>query len=89
MAVNSPAHKLAGERRRLTTFVHDFPWIHIGIGLIGNLAFVIGSVMFFYKSVETVAIWVFVVASAGMFIGAVGQLLVRIERRRQGRPPEG
>lgn len=70
-------------RRRAGELISDFPWIHLGIGLFGNAAFVVGSAMFFFKSVETAAIWVFVVASTGMFIGSVGELIVRIEKRRQ------
>jgi hypothetical protein len=50
----------------------------------GNLLFVIGSVMFFFKQVETGAIWLFVLGSAGMLTGSVGELFVRIEKRRTG-----
>lgn len=74
--------------RRVSRVVRDFPWVHLGIGLLGNAAFVVGSVLFFFKSVQTLAIWVFVVASAGMFVGSLGQLLVRIDRARDGRSPD-
>lgn len=89
----SPAHDHdqatgpAPESRRrggLGTVLRDFPWIHLGIGLTGNALFVIGSVMFFWPAVKTAAIWVFVVASLGMLVGSVGELLVRIEKKRTG-----
>jgi hypothetical protein len=72
--------------RKLRRIVRDFPWVHLGIGLFGNAAFVVGSILFFFKSVQTLAIWIFVVASVGMFIGSLGQLLVRIDRDRSGEP---
>ena len=40
--------------------------------------------MFFWPAVKTAAIWVFVVASLGMLVGSVGELLVRIEKKRTG-----
>ena len=72
------------ERQWLGTAVRDFPWLHLGLGLAGNLMFVVGSVLFFFKSVETAAIWLFVVGSLGMLVGSIGELLVRIETRRRG-----
>lgn len=70
--------------RHVSRIARDFPWVHLGIGLFGNAAFVAGSILFFFKSVQTLAIWVFVIASAGMFVGSLGQLLVRIDRGGSG-----
>ena len=56
----------------IQTLVRDFEWIHLGIGLFGNFCFVVGSVLFF-KSFEawyTLAVWLFVVGSTGMFVPA-------------------
>lgn len=72
------------QRRWMGTALRDFPWVHLGLGLVGNTLFVIGSVMFFWSSVKTLAIWLFVFGSLGMFLGSVGELLVRIEKRRHG-----
>jgi hypothetical protein len=74
-----------GARRPwLGTALHDFPWIHLSTGLVGNLLFVIGSVMFFWPSAKQLAIWLFVLGSVGMFLGSVGELLVRVEKHRRG-----
>lgn len=73
---------LEAEHRWIGAILHDFPWLHLGIGLFGNAMFVAGSVMFFYKSVMTLAIWLFVIGSLGMFVGSAGELLVRIEKHR-------
>lgn len=81
MAVASA--KASKSTRPVSRMVRDFPWVHLGIGLFGNAAFVVGSVLFFFKSTQTLAIWVFVVASAGMLVGSLGQLLVRIDRARE------
>lgn len=70
------------EHRWIGAILHDFPWLHLGIGLFGNAMFVVGSVLFFDKSVMTLAIWLFVVGSLGMFLGSAGELLVRIEKHR-------
>ncbi len=50
----------------------------------GNLLFVVGSVLFFWSSVMTLAVWLFVFGSLGMLLGSVGELLVRVEKRRRG-----
>lgn len=73
-----------GEGRWLGTTLRDFPWVHLGIGLLGNAAFFAGSIMFFFDSVKVVAIWLFVIGSLGMLIGSLGELFVRIEKRRHG-----
>lgn len=71
-------------RRWIGTALREFPWVHLGLGLVGNTLFVIGSVMFFWASVKTLAIWLFVFGSLGMLLGSVGELLVRLEKRRRG-----
>ena len=73
------------EHRWIGTALRDFPWVHLGMALFGNALFVAGSVMFFSDSVKTLAIWLFVVGSFGMLLGSVGELLVRIEKRRRGK----
>lgn len=64
--------------------LRDFPWAHLAVGLFGNALFFVGSIMFFWENVKALAIWLFVVGSLGMFLGSVGELLVRIEKRRRG-----
>jgi hypothetical protein len=58
--------------------------VHLGLGLVGNTLFFVGSVMCFWASVQTLAIWLFVLGSLGMLTGSVGELLVRVEKRRSG-----
>lgn len=72
------------QRRWIGTALREFPWVHLGLGLAGNTLFVVGSVMFFWASVKTLAIWLFVLGSLGMLLGSVGELLVRLEKRRRG-----
>lgn len=72
------------EQRWIGTALREFPWAHLGLGLFGNTLFVVGSVLFFWASTKTLAIWLFVFGSLGMLLGSVGELLVRVEKRRRG-----
>lgn len=71
--------------RYIARHAHDMPWVHLAVGLLGNLAFVIGSLFFLSPTLERAGTWLFVVASWGMFIGVSGEIAVRYEARRRGR----
>ncbi|MGY1855778.1 YrhK family protein [Modestobacter sp. SYSU DS0290] len=70
-------------KRRIGELLSDFPWVHLGLGLVGNTAFFVGSVLFFWESTKTVGIWLFVIGSLGMLTGSVGELVVKVEKRRR------
>lgn len=72
---------MPGQRhpQTLVSFLHTFPWIHIGLGAIGHVGFVIGSIMFLLGISAGVF---FVIGSIGMLIGSTGNLFVQIEDRR-------
>ncbi len=74
------------EKRRewLGATLRSFPWVHLALGLLGNTAFFVGSIFFFYEHLKTAGIWLFVVGSLGMLVGSIGQLLVSVERKRCG-----
>lgn len=63
--------------------VDDFRAVHVALGLIGNLSFVVGSVFFFYDNLKVPAIWLFIVGSTGMLIGSIGNAFVMVEHRRR------
>ncbi|KZB84772.1 YrhK family protein [Amycolatopsis regifaucium] len=76
------------------SFIREFPAVHLGIGVIGNVIFFAGSVLFVWHVTELVAIWLFIIGSFGMMIGAIGQAVYIHERHRlngapgdQGRAP--
>ncbi|MEG6507434.1 YrhK family protein [Methyloligella sp. 2.7D] len=56
--------------------VHKYGWVHQVLGVLGNTAFVVGSVMFLprFPSWYSFAVWLFIVGSALMLIGALGRL---------------
>lgn len=64
----------------LKTLVHDFGWIHLSLGLLGNALFLIGSVFFLpaFEDQMTVGVWLFIVGSFLMLVGAAGRLLVEL-----------
>ncbi|MEJ2060651.1 MAG: YrhK family protein [Gammaproteobacteria bacterium] len=75
--------------RLFSAFLRDFPWIHIALGLTGNLAFLIGSVFFLWTSLERAGVWLFIIGSGGMFIGSIGSAVVRWEERQRDREAGG
>lgn len=70
----------------IRTLVKDYGWIHSGVGLLGNLAFVIGSVLFLpaFEAHQVLGVWLFITGSALMFVGASGELLVKWYARGGG-----
>jgi hypothetical protein len=71
----------------LRTLINDYDYIHISIGVCGNLLVVVGSVLFFpdLHQFETLGVWMFIFGSFMMFIGALGEalkkILVRFEKK--------
>jgi hypothetical protein len=63
------------------TFVHHYQWIHLTLGLIGNAAFVIGSIFFLWDSLHHQAILLFIIGSSGMLLGSIGSAIVKYEER--------
>lgn len=71
----------------LKDFVREFQTLHLVIGVAGNLVFFVGSVLFVWHSTEMLAIWLFIVGSLGMLLGAVGQAFYIHERHRLNGAP--
>ncbi len=69
----------------IRTLIQDYEYIHIVVGIIGNLLFVVGSVLFFHVFEEyyTLAVAMFVAGSLFMFIGALGSGLHRLWQHRE------
>ena len=62
----------------LKTLVRDYEWIHVSLGLFGNLCFFVGSVLFLpaLEPWKLTGVWLFIVGSFCMLVGAVGRALV-------------
>lgn len=71
--------------RYIRRTTHDVPWIHLGVGAVGNLAFVVGSLMFLSPEWTRTGTWLFVVASWGMLVGVLGEIAARYEGRVRAR----
>jgi len=58
--------------------VQDYGWIHLSLGLMGNCAFFVGSILFLpvLHSYKVIGVWLFIVGSFLMMVGALGRLLV-------------
>lgn len=65
--------------------VHDFPWFHRWIGLVGNTLFVIGSVFFLFDRLVIPGTWIFVGASLGLMVDSLGEKITRYEDDRRHR----
>jgi hypothetical protein len=78
----------------LKTLVQEYGWIHTGLGLLGNVAFFVGSVVFLpsfekWEAVgaewQTVGVWLFIFGAFFMLVGTAGNLLVKIYEAREKR----
>lgn len=67
----------------IKTLVNDYGWIHLGLGLLGNTAFLVGSVLFLpaFETYRTLAVWLFIGGALLMWVGAVGHLLVNLSSK--------
>ncbi len=69
--------------RPLRLLFKKYGWIHLGVGLIGNISFVVGSAFFLYKDLKTAGTWLFIVGSSGMLIGTLGEAVVKLTQRHE------
>jgi hypothetical protein len=60
--------------------VRRYKWVHLLLGLLGNVCFFIGSILFLLDSYKTMGAYFFIVGSGGMLIGSVGQIFVAYEK---------
>lgn len=74
-------------RRLIEICVRDYAWIHTIIGLLGNVAFVTGSVLFLMQQQQQ-GILFFIAGSLGMLIGNLGNAVVMMIERRWRRERE-
>ena len=70
----------------LDRFFEDFEWIHICLGLFGNLTFLTGSVFYLFESLKQAGTWLFIIGAFFMLVGSVGNGLVRyVERHKDNK----
>ena len=67
----------------LERFFEDYEWIHLIIGIIGNVLFFCGSIMFMFE-IKPWSLYMFVSGSFLMLIGSLGSALVRHVYRHHG-----
>lgn len=64
--------------RPIRAVARNYEWVHTGLGLVGNLAFLVGSVFFLDESLKSAGVWLFIVGAAGMLIGSIGRAIVDV-----------
>lgn len=64
----------------IKVIVNDYGWIHLSLGLFGNFAFFVGSILFLphFEIYKTLGVWLFIFGAFFMLLGSVGRLLVDI-----------
>lgn len=67
--------------RPLRKIVDDFDWIHTTVGLLGNLLFVVGSILFLWESTKQTGVWIFIAGSSFMFVGSAGDATIKLGSR--------
>ncbi len=64
----------------LKTLVKEYGWLHLSLGLFGNVSFFLGSILFLpsFEPYKKIGVWLFIIGAFFMMIGAIGRLLVDI-----------
>ena len=44
--------------------------------VLGNGAFLVGSIFFLWESLKPAGIWLFIIGAAGMFVGSIGDAIL-------------
>lgn len=70
--------------RTIRQLVSDYHWIHLGLGIVGNICFFVGSVFFLWEATKAAGVWLFIAGSFGMLIGSVGSAIVDAVRHPSG-----
>lgn len=67
-------------RNAILKLVRDFGWIHLSLGLAGNVMFFVGSVLFLpmFHEYKTFAIWLFIAGSFLMLVGSAGNFILSL-----------
>jgi hypothetical protein len=60
--------------------VQEYEWVHTSLGILGNVLFFVGSVLFLFDSVHKWDIYTFIVGSLFMLVGSVGSAVVKSVR---------
>lgn len=68
-------------KRLIELGVKDYVWIHTAIGLLGNVCFVIGSLLFLDQD-RHIGTLFFIAGSIGMLIGSLGNAIAMAVERR-------
>jgi hypothetical protein len=61
-------------------FFQEYEWIHTSLGILGNVLFFVGSILFLFESVHKWDIYTFIVGSLLMLVGSVGSAVVKSMR---------
>jgi len=69
----------------LELIVREYRHRHLIVGVIGNAMFLIGSILFFrlFETWQTLAVWLFVVGSALMLVGSLGEVAKAVYEKRE------
>ena len=65
-------------RDMIRLIVKDFGWIHTSLGLLGNVLFFVGSILFLpaFESHQTLGVWLFIIGSFCLSCPSVMTFLV-------------
>lgn len=66
------------DRTVLQDLFQECEWVHLALGLLGNVLFFGGSVLFLFEGqAQTYGVWAFVIGSFLMLVGSIGEAVVK------------
>lgn len=77
--VHDCIHPIQSCWKLVHALIKQYEWVHLIIGILGNIAFLGGSIMMLQEE-KTTAIYLFIAGSSGMLIGNLGRFLISLGR---------
>jgi len=59
--------------KSVLNFISHNQRLHWTLGIFGNIAFFVGSILFLWDSTQQLGVWLFILGSGGMLVNSLGK----------------